>query len=668
MKVILSVLALLMCSVASATTLNTVKSISIIGGSVEAETLQIKMEGLLDEEPKNFFLGSAYKFVIDLDATTTLPRFTDFSGKVIASTTIISDVDRTRIIINLRKKAKSGIKVIKNRVFISFSDEAVSVESTKTPGELMQEIRKITAGNGTVDTAVELLNSLLLMPPNEFTEDAQEMVGDIYARLGQIEKAKAEDKVFLSLYPNSPNYTKVKQRLIALEIAVPHTLLTRAPRTPKVGQEKSVDGNISEYVYYSGSSSEGKSKTDQITAMTNFRTSGTYQSNENITKVTVRGGYSRNVLTGENKSVINLANIDYDNTFLDYGIKIGRQNPTMGIIGRFDGVVIDYGINDMTTAKLALGKPYISSSNSNRKTYSAAIQKIYPSGWVSTYYGNYQVADGYAEREAIGIESSYAKDGSVISMMSEYDALYRALNALMVQGSTSYDKYSPYFLIDKRKSPVLYGEKSLVMGYSMPRKSAFTTFGDVMNNSGLSDGEIFKFVNASTPYINTYVIGTGIRLNNTWGGNVNIQSTNMTATSDTVFIPTLDGEQSTIATEASGNIYSLNFQVLGDNVRRKGNSISAILSLSKKQNGSTKTFTLLDGETYERFRLDNQLSLIMNNNLSFRTSSLNYYLKINYRIDVSTVLEAQYGIVRTINSDTPNNTSQMFFVGMKHDF
>jgi regulator of sirC expression with transglutaminase-like and TPR domain len=54
------------------------------------------------------------------------------------------------------------------------------------------------------------------MPPNEFTEEAQESAGVVYERLNQPEKAKAEYKAFISMYPDSTRLARVRQHLIAL--------------------------------------------------------------------------------------------------------------------------------------------------------------------------------------------------------------------------------------------------------------------------------------------------------------------------------------------------------------------------------------------------------------------------------------------------------------------
>ena len=72
---------------------------------------------------------------------------------------------------------------------------------------------------GDFENAVVLLNRLLNLPPNAWSEEAQEQIGLARERLGEIAKAKAEYELYLKLYPDGPGAARIQQRLAALSIA-----------------------------------------------------------------------------------------------------------------------------------------------------------------------------------------------------------------------------------------------------------------------------------------------------------------------------------------------------------------------------------------------------------------------------------------------------------------
>ena len=66
------------------------------------------------------------------------------------------------------------------------------------------------------ELAVEVLNKLLLLPPNDYTQQGQEWIGVARERSGQPDKAKVEYDLYLRLYPDSAGAASVAQRLEGL--------------------------------------------------------------------------------------------------------------------------------------------------------------------------------------------------------------------------------------------------------------------------------------------------------------------------------------------------------------------------------------------------------------------------------------------------------------------
>ena len=66
------------------------------------------------------------------------------------------------------------------------------------------------------EAAVDALNKLLLLPPNDYTQDGQEWIGVARERAGQPDKAKVEYDLYLRLYPEGDGAARVAQRLNGL--------------------------------------------------------------------------------------------------------------------------------------------------------------------------------------------------------------------------------------------------------------------------------------------------------------------------------------------------------------------------------------------------------------------------------------------------------------------
>ena len=60
---------------------------------------------------------------------------------------------------------------------------------------------------------VDALNKLLLLPPNDYTQDGQEWIGVARDRAGQDDKAKVEYDLYLRMYPEGPGAARVAQRM-----------------------------------------------------------------------------------------------------------------------------------------------------------------------------------------------------------------------------------------------------------------------------------------------------------------------------------------------------------------------------------------------------------------------------------------------------------------------
>ncbi len=95
------------------------------------------------------------------------------------------------------------------------AEQAAVAETNQQARVLMVQGRDALAVKNN-ESAVEAFNKLLLLPPNDFTQDAQEWVGVARERANQKERARVEYELYLRLYPEGESAARVAQRLAGL--------------------------------------------------------------------------------------------------------------------------------------------------------------------------------------------------------------------------------------------------------------------------------------------------------------------------------------------------------------------------------------------------------------------------------------------------------------------
>ena len=63
------------------------------------------------------------------------------------------------------------------------------------------------------ELAISSFNQILLLPPNAYSQEAQELIGLARERNGELAKAKAEYDLYLKLFPDGPGADRVRQHL-----------------------------------------------------------------------------------------------------------------------------------------------------------------------------------------------------------------------------------------------------------------------------------------------------------------------------------------------------------------------------------------------------------------------------------------------------------------------
>jgi tetratricopeptide (TPR) repeat protein len=644
----------------------------------EQETVRIELEKPLTGDITNFAVQAGNKVVIDLDDTTSgVARKTKINkGSIIAVDTIVVD-DRARIVINLIRDSKYKINV--DGTFISIVLESSAPVAELTPvkplNELIQSARDILQSGNNLTDAIEPLNAILLLPPNEYSEEAQEQIGLLYEQMAQYDKAKAEYKLFLALFPNSTRYTKVKERLITLEISEPQRKTNIATeRKPKLGKDKRVETSIAEYVVVGGvQQDDGPFVTDQQSLISNIRADALFREDQYELKLAYRQSRIDNFLNrSSSKDVLTLGYAEVKDTFKDRSVKVGRQNGLHGAIGRFDGVMSEIGLDNTSRIFVLHGVPFVGQTNTDRKFYGFGYENILTDNWDGEFYVNYQIADGIPERSALGTTVRYYRPELSVTSTIEYDTIYQAVNSFTLHSNATLDPYGLYFLFDKRKSPMLFAERSLMIGLNTASKVPYSSVGEAFSSSGLSQSDVYRFINSSTATSTAFVLGVTKQISSMWNLGVDYQVSSMSSAEDITFVPTVDNPYSLIQQPATAETHSLNFHALGTDVLSKGHTVNALVMLSHDDSSNSYIITLLNGIQLSKIRLDALLMYYNRVQQLTTTESTSVSLRSNYRL-TNSAIESQ--IMLTNSKTTDNATSSVmkslsasFVLGWKIDF
>lgn len=551
-------------------------------------------------------------------------------------------------------------------------------ELTAAPVDLLTAGRAALAAGDAIK-ATQIFNELLRRPPNEYSQEAQELIGVAREKSGEAVKAKAEYELYLKLYPGGDGATRVKQRLAALVAAKPESKEVLPKAKPKKGvkeiHQNTVTGSVSQY-YYGGSSQtrsdnyrldeETKTRSnDQSSLITNMDMTARFRHNQYDTKVVFRDTQSHNFF-GDlyDKNTVSAAYVEHTNKEIDYMVRLGRQSGTsQGVLGRFDGAFGRYGINPQWHVTAVVGRPDDGSHNkiqTSRHFYGAAVEfGPLAEKWSGSVYGIRQVADDLVERRAIGSELRYFNGSTSWFGMVDYDTIYDMVNIAMIQGNwVAFDGYNFNLLLDHRKSPILYAETAI------QAKTGALSVGDL--RSTLSNSTIYKYVPGLVPDSDMAMIGVTKQVTERWqlGGDIRYNETYNT-----------DGAGDVAGQPGSGKIWTYTVQAIGTNTLFKDDTSVIMASFVNDPTYNAQNLSYSNSLTlHEKWRLDSSLRYYHeNSNTDTTTWKMTPTLRVNYhfRDNMSFEAEASAEYTRTHDPVSTTNTDmwrETLFAGYRWDF
>jgi len=406
-------------------------------------------------------------------------------------------------------------------------DDANLAENNKQAFELMGQARNALSAKKNED-AVAVLNKLLMLPPNDYTEDGQEWVGVARERAGQFDKAKTEYDLYLNLYPQGAGVPRVVQRLAGLSGTSSKPGIVEVAEKKQAARWSTFGGITGRYYFGSStvdsttvfngvSDTQSTSFTDQSMLITTEDVSARYMSEDMDGRLVFRGNNTMNFLSDQSsQNRLHSLYGEIKGRKQDYLLRVGRQSATGGgVLGRFDGLAGSYGDASDLRFNGVAGALADFSDSSKPSFFGASVD----SGAFSVY-GINQTVESVLDRRAVGAEWRYFEDKKSVFALVDYDVNFRALNAAQVMGTMPVADVSLNMMLDHRKTPslsirnALYGATTSSVSVLEQSMSASALRDLVLQRTATSN---MAQIGVTKPLNSKWQVGGDVRLTNTTG-------------------------------------------------------------------------------------------------------------------------------------------------------
>ncbi|MBU0622710.1 MAG: hypothetical protein KJ795_12800 [Gammaproteobacteria bacterium] len=561
-----------------------------------------------------------------------------------------------------------------------------AVANSKQARELMIKGRDALASKRN-EEAIEAFNQLLLLMPNEYTQDAQEWVGVARERAGHEAKAKIEYELYLKLYGSDEGASRVRQRLAGLgRVTEEKVKLEGAPEKKDKARLITFGGISSRYyfgtsnvdtsyVFNNASTTDTYSETDQSSLVTSVDLSERYLGEEYDGRLVFRDVLTQNFIASQpNTNRVYAAYAEVKGRTQSYLLRAGRQSSTgAGVLGRFDGVSGGYGDAEDWRINASVGVLDDFSQGAKPTFAGASLDR----GPVSVYFVN-QKLESQVDRRALGVEYRYFESDKTAYTLLDYDTYFRELNTVMFMGTLSVGSSTSYnLMLDHRKSPTMSIRSALT--------GATTSSIDTLAQSMTAD-ELRKLAVARTATSNFAQLGITQALTKQWqvGGDVRLSSISGTSASGHTIdpntslpitqctgTPTLEG--CIEAQPGLGLEKTLTGQLIGSNLYRDQDIWSASLSLSRNSLRDGRSLYLFSHQVFaQRWTLDASWQYYWQNDQVNGSLTRNSpMLRGSYQLRDRFSIDADAGLDFTSTSGATSSAKSVrkfFSAGLRWDF
>jgi tetratricopeptide (TPR) repeat protein len=522
--------------------------------------------------------------------------------------------------------------------------------------------------------AIRAFAQVAAQPQNALSRDAQEFLALAYERRGDTARARLEYENYLKRYPEGEDSVRVRQRLANLRPA-PRSEPLRSPVQTAGGGRSIVFGSLSQFYYHGASTIDTQqqgvvantldrttlSLTDQSALISNLDLSARFLDETHDNRIVFRDTNTQNLIKGQHDTNrLNAAYYEYRYKPGDASARLGRQpGNSGGLLGRFDGALLGYGLMPALRLNLVGGEPvdYGVTIDSKRRFLGTSLE-VGPLNqrWSGSVYFIRQTIDSIIDREAAGLEvRHFAPQGSFSSLL-DYDAVFRRLNMGTMQGNW----LAPWgtalhFLADYRMTPALQIGTATLGEASTSVQTLLDTY---------SEAELRRRALALSAKAALASAGLTHPLNQAWQVGVDLNVSRISHT---------DGTNNVPGTPGTGYVKTLTGQVVGNGLFAARDvsviSVSRVTALGYDGSAGRLSSRAPLGE---RWTLDGSVFWYQQNNdngSTLRRVSPMARLAYTWGSSMSLELEAGAENTTTHGDVTDEKTRRRFFsLGYRWDF
>jgi hypothetical protein len=539
--------------------------------------------------------------------------------------------------------------------------------------DLLEKAKQSLAANDP-SAAIRDLNHLLSLPTSASTREAQELMGIAWEKKNEIAKAKGEYELFLKLYPVGPDADRVRERLAKLPVVIEQTspAVAGAPQGQTEQPSWIITGGLSQYLYRGNShieiltppppglltfNQQTLSLTDQNSLVTNVDVMALHRSQGTNTRIVFRDSYNKNYLSSSlgSQQRISAAYVEQNDQAMGLQYRVGRQSGTFGMVGMFDGAYGSYQfMPGYRLSALAGQMAQFGTTLYNQNYVGAGIEKQPTFESVGgTLYFLQNRADGYMNREAVGLELRYFDAYKSGFSMVDYDLLFKDINLIMVQGNLRLDNGTSFFaLTDHRRSPMLQLTSVFPAAASPADFTPAVNVTQALLNTGISLSDLRKWAVDSTATSHMTSFGVSYPLTQQWQVGADFGFSSVSA---------IPGVGSIPAQPDSGVSRTSNFQVIGSGVLSATDTMVANVTLIDAPTYTGRNLNLNVGNSWFDYKLRVDLGWReyqqRDRGSSATLTRASPTLRVSYRAFKDVSIEAETGLEKSHQIDASGNTT-----------
>lgn len=345
---------------------------------------------------------------------------------------------------------------------------------------LMAEARTSMVA-GEVSRSVQLYTKVLRAPQHDRSAEAQELLGLAREKNGQMAHAKAEYQRYLSKYPEGDAARRVQQRLAALlatgRRAESLSQVVGSSNTGRPARAEPSAWRINTFFsqYYrrdANQLNEEDEVVSQSAVYSDINVDARRRGSRFDFGTRLSAGYRSEMLDEDegsgNQLRVSYAYADLADTKTGLRGRIGRQSKnTGGVLGRFDGLSLDYRATERILLNVVAGEPVNSSTDgleSEKSFYGVNVNygPILDNLEIGVFALQQNIA-GIEDRQAVGTEFRYFGENQSLWGLVDFDTSYNELSSAYLQGSWRFaSRLTISASIDQRHSPYLSSGSAMI--------------------------------------------------------------------------------------------------------------------------------------------------------------------------------------------------------------